>query len=394
MTAALLIMLAALPSAHLPVPSSPPAVRVRVLAKHSPRYVDCASAGGGGLVLLLGPGQKPWRKQRLSFDCRSRDTVCLQGLQTSICRRTFQLRPGRPGAGISVKAGNLPRRVYEGQLEITPAGGSCQVVNELPVDDYAEAVACAEMPGAPRQALLAQAIAARSYALASLVKHPGSGYDFCDLTHCQHYLGRGACSPAAKRHLRRVRGLVLTWRQRPAEAVYFSTCAGHTASARDIWGHGADRVYLRGVPDGSGPNCRKSPHLSWRLEVSAGRLCALLRQRFPRLGKADDGDCRVQVEEVGVGGWVRKVQVSGMIRKHMSGEEFHLLLGRQLGWGRFKSARFTIERQGGRYVFRGRGLGHGVGMCQYGAMGLARQGLDYRQILRHYYPHTSLEKWW
>jgi len=393
MKVSLLVLVVSLAGAKEPATHQPPSVRIRLLEKHSPRHLDCSTVSGAALLVQGGSG-KDLKLKRVSFDCRRSDEVCLASRGREICRRYFRLRPERNGDGIVVATGSLSRRTYDGLLEIAPTGGHCRLVNELPVDDYAEAVACAEMKGAPRQALLAQVVAARSYALASAGKHPGSGYDFCDLTHCQHYLGSGACSPATRQGLRQVRGLVLTYQQRPAETVYFSTCAGHTASARDIWGKRADRIYLRGSPDGDGPNCQDSPHLSWRLEVDAGRLCALLRRQYPQLDKPVSGDCRVEVERLGAGGWVRTVLVTGGTRLHLSGEQFHLLLGRVLGWGRFKSARFTIERQGRVYVFRGRGLGHGVGMCQYGAMGMARRGFDYRRILRHYYPHTSLEKLW
>jgi stage II sporulation protein D len=68
-------------------------------------------------------------------------------------------------------------------------------------------------------------------------------------------------------------------------------------------------------------------------------------------------------------------------------------MGRAFGWGKFKSARFWVETGGKRVVFHGRGLGHGVGMCQYGALGMAKAGKDYRVILEHYYPGTELKQW-
>ena len=88
-------------------------------------------------------------------------------------------------------------------------------------------------------------------------------------------------------------------------------------------------------------------------------------------------------------GWVRNVKLISVGQVEIGGEAFHNLMGRRFGWGQFKSPHFTVRRDGDDWVFEGTGLGHGVGMCQYGAIGMARAGRSWRAILKHYYPTAT-----
>ena len=166
------------------------------------------------------------------------------------------------------------------------------------------------------------------------------------------------------------------------------------ASASDAWGPKAARPYLQGVRDGKNPYCSQSEHMRWRFGVESEELCARLREKFPRLGEADKGEsCTISIEKTGSGGWVSQVAIRGKTVIRLAGDRFHMMMGRLYGWSRFKSARFALESRGTRLVFHGRGLGHGVGMCQHGAMGMEGEGADFIEILKHYFPGTRLEKW-
>lgn len=298
----------------------------------------------------------------------------------------------RPEANCALKVGvqGGPEREYAGWIEVKERQGRCLIVNHVPLEEYSRDVACRELGASGAEALKAQAVAARSYALATMGKHNPEGFDFCDLTHCQVYTGREACTPEQHGHLDDVSGLALLYQGSPALTCYFSTCAGHTASAGDVFGPRAARPYLQGVPDGAEPYCSSSEHLRWRFEVGREELCGKLAAALPELGK---GPCSLEIESRGKGGWVRRVAIRGKQLVRLPGESFHNLMGKAFGWGKFKSPRFEMESSGKRVVFRGRGLGHGVGMCQHGAMGMARAGLNYRDILEHYYPGTELKKW-
>ncbi|MFC1654651.1 SpoIID/LytB domain-containing protein [Myxococcota bacterium] len=291
----------------------------------------------------------------------------------------------KPEAGQTLKAGvkGVKDREYAGWIEIKERQGHCLIINHAPLEAYVRDVACRELGTSGVEALKAQAVAVRSYALATASKHNHEGYDFCDLTHCQAYTGRDACTSEQLKHLDAVSGLALVYNDRPAMTYYFSTCAGHTASAADVFGPKEARAYLKGVPDGEKPYCSASEHIHWRFEVDPKDLCARMAE----------GPCSVEVRSTGKGGWVRQVAVRGKKLVLMHGERFHNLMGEAFGWGKFKSARFQVENSGKLVIFRGRGLGHGAGMCQHGAMGMARAGKSYREILEHYYPGTELKKW-
>ncbi|MNT63636.1 Amidase enhancer precursor [compost metagenome] len=89
------------------------------------------------------------------------------------------------------------------------------------------------------------------------------------------------------------------------------------------------------------------------------------------------------------GGWVAQVAADG---RKMTGYRLWQALGRELGWGLLKSMRFTVRRDGNAFVFEGHGLGHGVGLCQWGAKGQAEKGISYARILASYYPGTAIAR--
>lgn len=371
--------------------SAPESVRVSLFSIFAPAELS-----------LEASDQRP-----VAFELRGVDgaTARLEVLRVSIrCRRgVLSLESGgqrqnaaslATGPLSSVRLaipGQQAPRAYAGRVEVRAEGDRCQIVNTVPFERYVELVTCQEIRGAPPEALRAQAILVRTFALRNLGRHEKNGADVCDLTHCQVYQGEEACTPAQIRELGAVRGRVLLAGDALAEVAFSSTCGGHTAGARDVWGPGSDRPYLRGVPDGEPPHCAKSPHFRWRFEVPRAKLCEVVLAARPALGQ---GGCDLEITSTTPGGWVREVRVLGAgplgEEVRMSGEQFHLLLGRALGWSAVKSAAFVLARERERFVFVGRGLGHGVGLCQHGAMGLAGRGESALSILQHYFPGTRL----
>ena len=368
----------------LSVQAQPP-LRVGILSKHAPHSLVVE---GAKLELELeGPDGRrsplPSTK-RLALRCMAGSGVIVQGRMGI---RLYVIDKSKNTLTVSAD-GRLKRR-YKGRLEITGNKGVCSSVVESNFEDYVESVACAELGAkAPAEALRAQAVVVRGYAVFNRGKHAEEGFDFCDLTHCQVFTGEGACSESQKKTLAQVRGQVLLYEGKPAEVVFFSTCAGHTASAQDVWGRSSDQPYLQGVKDGSPrAHCAASDHWRWRFERGTEDVCRRLEKEFSDLGT---GPCSIKVAEEGQGGWVRWVEVEGQGRRRLSGARFHMLMGRWYGWSAFKSGRFKVETRGDRFVFLGRGLGHGVGLCQHGAMGMARQGDTASESLSHYFPGTSL----
>ncbi|HOX43369.1 MAG TPA: SpoIID/LytB domain-containing protein [Myxococcota bacterium] len=377
-----------------PAVSPAATVQVDVLSRHRPRELRLAGVGGARLQLELGAGDgraEALTSGPLRVRCDGSGPLALVARGLSRQGAELLVRPAAGTDGVQVGGRGFSSRRYPGALRVRARAGLCQVVAEVPLERYVAAVACQELGPAPggAEALRAQAIAVRTYTLTRERMHRAEGADFCDLTHCQVYPGEGACTPEAREALGAVAGLVLLDGERPAEVAYFSTCGGHTARAGEVWGSRSERPWLGGVPDGPAerPDCRASPHGPWRLRVPRSELCAHLRGLHPALGP---GECSLSAVEPGQGGWVRRVVVEAQGRWELTGDEFRLLMGRRYGWSAFKSGRWSASERGGSVEFRGLGLGHGVGLCQHGALGMARAGADHRAILQRYFPGLRL----
>jgi len=140
--------------------------------------------------------------------------------------------------------GKQHERAYSGSLEVHEKGGLCIVTNLVSLENYVSSVSCHEIRGGLAEALKAQSVLVRTWALTHLKRHGKDSQDFCDLTHCQVYKGVSACKRSQLEELSKVRGMVLKYSSVLADVAYFSTCGGFTASARDIWGRNSDRRYL------------------------------------------------------------------------------------------------------------------------------------------------------
>lgn len=277
---------------------------------------------------------------------------------------------GSEGFGLRLEGGV---RRYKGRLLARAEAGRLVLVNEVPLEEYVAGVVGAELAGHwPAEALKAQAVLARTLAFRGGA-HPGG--TLCDLTHCQAY--QGIPSAPATRASAATRGLVLTYHGAVIRPLYHSTCGGTLASNQVVFG-GSAVAYLQAGPD---PFCAASPHAAtWSLRVRPDEVArALSRPRVERL----------EVPDRSTGGWVRTVRVDG---EPMSGYRFWQALGREIGWGALKSLNFDARREGPAFVFTGRGLGHGVGMCQWGARGRADAGWDFRRILLAYYPAAGMRR--
>jgi stage II sporulation protein D len=288
-----------------------------------------------------------------------------------------------------------PRLVgrYPGRLTVRRvADGSLELSVRLPFDRYLEGIA--EVPPSwPREALEAQAIAARSYALATTGWSGAEGEaldtPICSTTACQVYRG---IPPESRRHarpwyraVRATDGQVLLHAGRPAETVYFSTSDGHTYGNDVVFGS-APLPYLRGVPerdDGA------SPTSHWRSTIP-------LRDLATFLSAAGEWPARRPVD--GVRGDGDRVTISGGGRSQaLAGSTFRAAVNTWapcLRPGRYPPGALpvtipsrwtTIETIGGNAVADGRGWGHGAGMVQWGAYGKARRGWSAERILGYYY---------
>lgn len=296
---------------------------------------------------------------------------------------------------------------FAGTIEITVTpGGKLQAVESLSVEDYLAGVVPAEMPSLwPLEALKAQALAARSEVIASLeTKHLLEGFDFCNKEHCRAYLGYHEDNDRALRAVRETRGQLLTKAHMIIPAVFSSNCGGWTENNDTVWS-GPPNSVLRATSDlaeshGNSPAniggwLRTEPdafcsadnqYYRWKRTFSESELSKLINGRYP-IGRIR----RIELGERGPGGRLKWVRLVGGLATETVRKD--LAIRRALG--ALPSAMFIMEKhkRGGEilYTFIGGGRGHGVGLCQHGARGMALEGMGYEQIVRHYYEDVAID---
>jgi stage II sporulation protein D len=251
-------------------------------------------------------------------------------------------------------------------------------VETVDIEEYVAAVVPGEIGGrAPLAALEAQAVAARSYAIARAGRHAAEGADLCDGTHCQVYRGARAATARSRKAVEETRGLVLVQDGRVIAAPFHAACGGRTARPADVWDDEETPV-LESVPDDA---CARSPGARWDFHVSRSALTTLgSALGFPSarflevFSRGTDGRV-LTVRFVAVGGR------SSVVRGYALRETALRLWGRDS----VRSTLFDLVEEQKEYLFVGRGTGHGAGLCQEGAIGRARRGESFREILAVYY---------
>jgi stage II sporulation protein D len=262
------------------------------------------------------------------------------------------------------------------------------VTDSLSLDEYLVGVLAGESSVEDQpEALKAQAVASRTFAVKNLGRHAREGFDFCSTTHCQRYLPAttaGKWAALNQAVLRTSDQILDDASGRPIDAYFHASCGGMTADVQSLWGIAAP-FYLRGVAD---DYCSTMPHYRWTDVIAAQRLAAGLRGD-PRADTGSRLD-RIEVTRRDHTGRVEFVALEGEQHRVVRGWDLKLIVGRALGWELLKSSRFEVTRRGSNFVFQGGGFGHGLGLCQEGAHVMGRRGFGYRQILSHYFPGTSV----
>ena len=269
-------------------------------------------------------------------------------------------------------------------------------VRALAVEEYVLGSVLAEAnlseldSGARFRLAQVQAILARTYAIANLGRHADEGFDLCSTTHCQVYRpanqGPADLVGAVTDAVTSTDGLLVTHEGRPINALFHADCGGHTSDADAVW-EGASPPYLQGAPD---VYCLWERHGDWRFEIDTAVLRGLLnRTPETRIGERLD---TLVITRVDHAGRVLRVTLEGERRIEVRGATLRAMLTSQFGPRSIKSTRFATHRDGPRFVFEGRGFGHGVGLCQAGARARVQAGHTAQVILQHYYPGTLLER--
>ncbi len=248
-------------------------------------------------------------------------------------------------------------------------------VRAVPLEAYVERSVASEVYATwPAEALKAQAVVTRSYALYERASQRDAAWDVESSVLSQRYAPASPVAASIRLATRQTRGQVLSFAGEPILAAFHASSGGRTASAAEVWG--LDLPYLRQVPSPDD----EAPDYFWSYQVSLDDLrAALIEAAYPRV-RGDE----VRVLERSRSGRVTRVRLAGA---ELSGRELRQVLGGRA----IRSARFDVRSERGGVLFLGSGAGHGVGLCQWGARELALRGQSYTEILAHYYPGTELQ---
>ena len=271
---------------------------------------------------------------------------------------------------------------YDGDIQlIVNDKNRIRVINRIGFENYLTSVINAEMGGqAPLEALKAQAVAARTITLTKITsqKHLKDGYDLCSSTHCQVYKGLTGITPSVMTAVKQTNRMVLVYNGNPIEAFYSAHCGGITECSENVWQ--TRRGYLLSQPDGYCINASLIPNwnkrsINWEASYTKKEIEKLLDIKGIKeivISKRYDSS---RVEEITVNA-SKKITINGQyeIRNRLN----------------LPSTLFTITKVNDHYLFIGNGYGHGVGMCQTGAIARANAGMSYKDILDFYYANTSI----
>ncbi len=316
--------------------------------------------------------------------------------------------PREPGEVLTLK---VEDSTYPGELILLPrAAGTLDIINILPLEIYLPGVSSAELFARwPEETYKVQTIAARTYALQQRDRSRANGRDFDieSTTADQVYAGLTA-NQTAIRAAETTRGLILTYKGDYLRAYYSSTCGGRSASAAQIWPTGRGFEYNLATPIQARPRvhaCEASPLFRWEVKRTAEELGERLRAWGARAGSSarhlgtlrsvravreerlTDRPSRFEV-----------VDVTGR-RVELSAEELRIACNTATPRrptppreALVRSGDMEVDIRGDAVTIRGRGFGHGVGMCQYCAKGFADQGQTYESMLTLFYPGAMLER--
>ncbi|MBN1282242.1 MAG: SpoIID/LytB domain-containing protein [Proteobacteria bacterium] len=273
-------------------------------------------------------------------------------------------------------------KIFRGEIRVIwKSAGVLIAVNHLPLEEYLVGLVGSEMyPGWPIEAYKAQAVAARTYALHHADKAAKArDYDVTATVLSQVYEGVGREAESARQAVDATRGMVLMRGGAVFPSYYHSCCGGLTEHAHNVW----DGAW--GPPQVEDRFCERSPKRSWSEKIPLTEFRQKLEKNGIRVGTLQGVSIRPEMDSP---------RVDQMIVEHDGGIDAIRAtdIRSMFGYSRIRSTWFDVKLEGNAISFVGRGYGHGVGMCQWGAKGMADQGSAYEQILRFYYADAEIRR--
>ena len=410
-----------------------PLARVCLLRYEGAAQIAVEALSGAKLLNDMGreraSGVGPWTFNASGSGIQVRDA---QGRKLGVVAegQPWRVQTEDGGAQLGLRGSGSVVRHYRGSLEIRNAGGQIRLINEVDMESYLCGVVISEIGDGPLEALKAQAIAARTYAISSRGRWRTDGYDLRDTVDSQAYNGVEAETPEGNRAVRETSGWILTQNGQAIDADFCDDCGGVTAPGDD------PNILPRSVSDAEAHrNIRHSPHGVWTLALSGEKLGARVGRNSKARGvgtllgmeisardvsgraqrvrlawgpkpapfaASNSGTANIAPPSVSVTADNRATSSAPPVPSstlppvptmftEVSGESLRGLIGYNV----LRSALFTIKRlPNGDFQFDGRGWGHGHGLCQQGALALAAAPLNRSAaaILQHYYPGALLTR--
>ena len=290
---------------------------------------------------------------------------------------------------------------YKGTIKVFAGNNSLSIVNSLSLEDYLKGVLPLEMPTGTDnenfEALKAFAICARTYSLNKLGENK-SMFDVYLDTRDQVYGGVESEKEITNKAVDETRDMILTYNGKPAITYYSAACGGHTENVKNVFSaNGSDLPYLAGVKDGDVPYCSIAPRFEWEERYSQ----SVFIDRLKSAGLIDNvnfivGD--VEVASRFESGRVNELRIT--LKSDVGEDKVVSVYGNNIrsvirtanNKGILRSNLFDISMDNGDIVIKGKGYGHGVGLCQWGSIYLSQNGWNYKAILNHYFPGTQIGK--
>lgn len=276
----------------------------------------------------------------------------------------------------------IENRKYHNIIQVLKnPSASLTVINQIDVEDYLKGVLPWESnPQWPQEALKAQAVVSRTYAIFKNIENKDFPFTLSSDVGSQVYSGKSIEHPLSNQAINETRGEILASRGKIFPAFFHSTCGGRTTRADYQWKI-APHPSLKGVEC---PFCQGSRYYVWKAELSASEVQSLLAKKGHSLSNIQE-ITPDQSDDSGRPRFFLVRHAGGSLK--LTANQFRLALGPD----RMRSTRIKVERAGDQFIFEGRGWGHGVGMCQFGAKHLAELGYRYTDILRYYYPGSEIQ---
>ena len=272
---------------------------------------------------------------------------------------------------------NVNNKRYRGEIIIISDYVSLKVINKLNIESYLQGVLPKEINYKwPMSTLKAQAVAARTFVYKKIQENHKDIFHLDSSYLSQVYGGVNAERNRTNRAIKKTKNIVLTYNNKIIYSFYHSSSGGYTASSSEVWKNGSNLNYLKAKND---PFSRNTPYDKWSFKISKDRFERILNlKRIENIKLSYTKSKRVKYIEIKA----RKKKIK------MTGNDLRLKVGSR----KVKSTMFRLKSRNGYFIFSGKGWGHGVGMSQWGAYYMGKNGYSYKQILKFYYNNIKLSE--